>query len=187
MPNDSLKTAADSIARQAREAMRDSVVYEPADSIVVGARRHESLRLEPALSRREAAQEHAARRGDARRSDRAAGQLLGAAHRRARTRSSRQFALVADPRVKTTPAELARQFALATNVRDRITDVVDGATRIEDIQSQLDQRVSQSKDQAYASRVADAVEAAAREARGDSQPSCTRWAATSISARSISR
>jgi hypothetical protein len=70
---------------------------------------------------------------------------------------ARQFALVADPRVKTPTAELVRQFALATNVRDRITDVVDGATRIEDIQAQLDQRVSQSKGQAYASRVADAA------------------------------
>ena len=59
--------------------------------------------------------------------------------------------------MKTTPAELARQFALATNVRDRINDVADGATRIEDIQAQLDQRTAQSKDQAYASRVADAV------------------------------
>jgi hypothetical protein len=69
----------------------------------------------------------------------------------------RQFALVADPRVKTPTAELVRQFALATNVRDRISDVVDGATRIEDIQAQLDQRVSQSKDQAFAKRVADAA------------------------------
>ena len=34
VPNDSLKTAADSVAREAREGMRDSVVYEPADSVV---------------------------------------------------------------------------------------------------------------------------------------------------------
>jgi hypothetical protein len=69
----------------------------------------------------------------------------------------RRFAVVADPRVKTTTAELVQQFAMATRVRDRITDVVDGATRIEDIQSQLDQRVAQSKDLASAKRVADAV------------------------------
>jgi len=45
----------------------------------------------------------------------------------------RQFTVVSDPRVKTPPAELVRQFTLALNVRDRINDVVDGATRIEDL------------------------------------------------------
>jgi hypothetical protein len=69
----------------------------------------------------------------------------------------RQFAVVADPRVTTTTAELVRQFTLAGNVRNRITDVVDGATRIEDIQAQLDQRVAQTKDQPSASRVSDAA------------------------------
>ena len=70
---------------------------------------------------------------------------------------TRQFTLVGDPRVKSTTAELAQQFALATKVRDRITDVVDGVTRLEDFQAQLDQRVAQSKDLASAKRVADAV------------------------------
>ena len=70
---------------------------------------------------------------------------------------TRQFSVVADPRVKSTTAELAQQFALALRVRDRITDVSDGALRIEDMQVQLDQRVSQSKDQAYAKRVSDAA------------------------------
>jgi hypothetical protein len=42
-------------------------------------------------------------------------------------------------------------------VRDRINDVVDGATRIEDIQAQLDKRVSQSKAGGSESRVADAI------------------------------
>jgi hypothetical protein len=59
--------------------------------------------------------------------------------------------------VKSTTAELVQQFTLALSVRDRITDVVEGAQRIEDIQAQLDQRVSQSKDQSYAKRVSDAI------------------------------
>ncbi len=42
-------------------------------------------------------------------------------------------------------------------MRDRISDIADAATRIEDMQSQLDQRVSQSKEQSYAKRVADAA------------------------------
>jgi hypothetical protein len=69
----------------------------------------------------------------------------------------RPFTVLADPRVKTTTAELVQQFNLALRVRDRITEVSEGAMRIEDIQSQLDQRVSQSKDQAYAKRVTDAT------------------------------
>jgi hypothetical protein len=42
-------------------------------------------------------------------------------------------------------------------VRDRITDVSEGALRIEDIQMQLDQRMAQAKELSAAKRVADAA------------------------------
>jgi len=41
--------------------------------------------------------------------------------------------------------------------RDRITEVAESAIRIEEIQSQLDQRVRQTKDQVYGTRVDSAV------------------------------
>ena len=70
---------------------------------------------------------------------------------------SRSFTLVADPRVTTPAVELARQFELVTKVRDRITDVSNGVERIEDLQSQLDERVKQAKDQTSSKKIADAV------------------------------
>jgi len=156
VPKDSIKTAADSIARQARESMRDSVVYEPADSIVsarAGTNRFVwNLRYPGAKQLKNTLLDEGTLDGPVAPPGNYTVRLIVA-----KDTLSRQFAVVADPRVTTPTAELVRQFALATNVRDRISDVVDGATRIEDIQSQLDQRVSQSKGQAYASRVSDAV------------------------------
>ena len=65
----------------------------------------------------------------------------------------RTFAIVADPRVTSSPADLVAQFDAVVRTRDKINEVVESALRIEDIQSQLDQRVSQTKGQAYATRV----------------------------------
>jgi photosystem II stability/assembly factor-like uncharacterized protein len=156
VPKDSIKTATDSIARQARESMRDSVVYEPADSVVAaraGTNRFVwNLRYPGAKQLKNTLLDEGTLDGPIAPPGNYTVRLIVG-----KDTLSRQFALVADPRVKTPAAELARQFALALNVRDRITDVVDGATRIEDIQAQLDQRVSQSKGQAFASRVADAA------------------------------
>jgi photosystem II stability/assembly factor-like uncharacterized protein len=153
---DSIKTPVDSIARQARESMRDSVVYEPADSVVAarpGTNRFVwNLRYPGAKQLKNTLLDEGTLDGPVAPPGNYTVRLIAG-----KDTLARQFVLVADPRVKTPTAELARQFALAGNVRDRITDVVDGATRIEDLQSQLDQRVSQSKGQAYASRVADAV------------------------------
>jgi photosystem II stability/assembly factor-like uncharacterized protein len=156
VPNDSIKTAADSIARKTRETMRDSLVYEPADSLVpgrAGANRFVwNLRYPGAKRLKNTLLDEGSVDGPfAPPGNYSVRLTIG------KDTLVRQFAVVVDPRVKTTPAELARQFALATNVRDRISDVVDGATRIEDIQAQLDQRVTQSKGQAYASRVTDAA------------------------------
>jgi hypothetical protein len=58
-----------------------------------------------------------------------------------------------DPRVRSTTAELVQQFEAVLKVRDKITEVTDHSLRVEDIQGQLDQRVSQSKDLAFAKRV----------------------------------
>src|ERR1017187_8547431 len=63
---------------------------------------------------------------------------------------------VADPRVKSSTAELVQQFQAALKVRDRITDLTDAVLRLEEFQSQLDQRTSQTADQPYATRVKDA-------------------------------
>jgi photosystem II stability/assembly factor-like uncharacterized protein len=155
-PADTLKTAADSIGRTAREAMKDSLVYEPADSIVsarAGTNRFVwNLRYPGAKKLKNALIDEGTLDGPMAAPGNYSVRLI-----MGRDTLMRQFAVVADPRVKTTVAELKRQFDLAIAVRDRITDVSDGATRIEDIQSQLDQRVSQSKDQPYAKRVADAA------------------------------
>ena len=156
LPNDSIRTSADSIARRMRESMRDSVVYEPADSIVparAGTNRFVwNLRYPGAKQLKNTLIDEGTLAGPVAPPGTYSVRLIVG-----RDTLARQFTLDADPRVKTSTEELVRQFALASNVRDRITDVVDGATRIEDIQEQLDKRVAQSKDNASASRVADAV------------------------------
>jgi len=155
-PNDTLKTPADSIARRAREGMRDSLVYEPADSLVAaraGTNRFVwNLRYPGIKQLKNTVIDEGPTDGPVAPPGNYSVRLIVG-----RDTLVRQFTVVSDPRVKTSTAELVRQFTLATNVRDRINDVVDGATRIEDLQSQLDQRVSQSKAGASGSRVADAV------------------------------
>jgi len=74
--------------------------------------------------------------------------------------STRQFAVVADPRATATTADLTAQFDAGQRVRARITEIVERVERLEDLQAQLDARVEQTKDQAYAKQVADAAKAA---------------------------
>jgi photosystem II stability/assembly factor-like uncharacterized protein len=74
--------------------------------------------------------------------------------------STRQFAVVADPRATSTTAELVAQFDAAMRVRTRLNELVERVERLEDIQEQLDARVKQTKDAAYAKQVADAAAAA---------------------------
>jgi hypothetical protein len=62
---------------------------------------------------------------------------------------------MADPRAKSSTADLQKQFQLALQVRDRINDVVEAAQRVEDIQGQLDKRVAMAKEQPFAKRVGD--------------------------------
>jgi hypothetical protein len=155
-PPDTLKTAADSIAKQSRVAQRDSLVYEPADSIVsarAGTNRFVwNLRYPGAKQMKNTLLDEGTLDGPvAPPGNYSVRLILG------KDTLVRQFAVVADPRVKTPTTELVRQFTLAISVRDRINDIVDGATRIEDMQAQLDRRASQSKGQPFASRVGDAV------------------------------
>jgi photosystem II stability/assembly factor-like uncharacterized protein len=155
-PDTTKKSAVDSIADRAREAMRDSLVYEPADSVVsarLGTNRFIwNLRYPGAKRLKNTLLDEGTLDGPTAPPGNYSVRLIVGSDTLARS-----FAVVADPRVKTTTAELVSQFNLALSVRDRITDVVEGAQRIEDIQSQLDQRVSQSKDQSYAKRVGDAI------------------------------
>jgi len=153
------KSAADSIGASLREAMRDSLVYEPADSLVsvrAGTNRFVwNLRYPGAKKLKNTLLDEGTLDGPiAPPGQYSARMIVG------RDTLVRQFAVVADPRQTSTTAELIAQFELAGKVRDRITDVVDGVTRIEDIQSQLDQRTSQAKDSPSASkRVSDAAKA----------------------------
>ncbi len=66
---------------------------------------------------------------------------------------ARQFAVIADPRIKTTTAELTEQYTAALRVRDRINEIVENTQRTEDVQAQLSARSAMAKDQAYAKRV----------------------------------
>jgi hypothetical protein len=151
-PPDSIKTAVDSIARFARDAMRDSVVYEPADSIVsarAGTNRFVwNLRYPGAKKLKNTVIDEGTLDGPMAIAGNYSVRLIVG-----RDTMVRQFAIQNDPRVTTPQADLERQFALITRIRDRITDVVDGVDRIEDLQSQLDQRMKQAKGSAASARV----------------------------------
>jgi photosystem II stability/assembly factor-like uncharacterized protein len=153
-PNDTLKTKPDSLAAVARGAMRDSLVYEAADSVLsvrAGTNRFVwNLRYPGAKSMKNTLIDEGTLDGPiAVPGDYSARLIVG------KDTLVRRFAVVADPRVKSTTDELARQFALSIRVRDRINEIVDAALRVEDLQSQLDQRTTQTKEQAYAKRVAE--------------------------------
>jgi hypothetical protein len=132
LPADSARTPADSLRRLARASMRDSVVYEPADSVVAaraGTNRFVwDLRAPGAKRMRNTLIDLGTLAGPVVPPGPYAARLVVG-----RDTLVRRFAVAADPRVATPAAELARQFALASGVRDRIADVVDGATRIEDL------------------------------------------------------
>lgn len=153
---DTLKTAVDSIARAAREAMRDSVVYEPSDSVLQsrpGTNRFVwDLRYTGAKQLKNVLIDEGTLDGPQALPGNYSVRLIAD-----KDTLVRPFRVVPDPRVKSTPAELAQQFTLAAKVRERINDVVEAAQRTDDIMAQLDQRVSQAKDPAFSKRVADAA------------------------------
>ena len=153
---DTARTAADSIGQRVREGMRDSLVYEPADSVVsarAGTNRFVwNLRYPGAKRLRNTLVDEGTLDGPVAPPGTYSVRLIAG-----RDTMVRQFAIVSDPRVKTTVAELTKQFELATQIRDRINDVSDAAMRVEDLQAQLDQRVTQSRDQSFGKQVGDAV------------------------------
>ncbi|HYW33372.1 MAG TPA: glycosyl hydrolase [Gemmatimonas sp.] len=69
---------------------------------------------------------------------------------------TRSFTVKLDPRLDATTADLAQQFELGMKVQGRINQIGEAFARIEDIQKQIDTRVDQSAEQAYAKRVRDA-------------------------------
>jgi len=155
-PSDTVKTQADSIGRQLREAMRDSLVYEPADSLVsarAGTNRFVwNLRYPGSKRLSNTLIDEGTLDGPVAPPGNYSVRLIAGADT-----LTRQFAVVADPRGKSSTADLLKQFQLALQVRDRVNDVVDAANRVEDIQGQLDKRVAIAKEQAFAKRVADAA------------------------------
>jgi hypothetical protein len=75
---------------------------------------------------------------------------------------TRSFTVAPDPRVQASQADLEAQHALAWRVREELDRVAQTARRVEAMQRQLDERVAQTKEQAYASRVADSAKALRR-------------------------
>ncbi len=69
----------------------------------------------------------------------------------------RAFTVKLDPRLDASTADLQLAFDLGMKVRGRIGDIVDAFQRIEDLQQQIDVRVQQSSEQAYAQRVKEAA------------------------------
>jgi photosystem II stability/assembly factor-like uncharacterized protein len=69
----------------------------------------------------------------------------------------RTFVVKLDPRLDATAADLQQQLDLGLKVQGRINQIGEAFARIEDIQKQIDVRVDQSGEQAYAGRVKDAA------------------------------
>jgi photosystem II stability/assembly factor-like uncharacterized protein len=70
---------------------------------------------------------------------------------------TQNFTVIDDPRVGATAAELAATYDYAQRTVAKLNELVETVQRIESIQSQLDQRVSQTKGQPYADRIASAA------------------------------
>jgi photosystem II stability/assembly factor-like uncharacterized protein len=157
-PADTLRTAADSIGAGIRAAARDSVVYWPADSVVsarAGAQRFVwNMRYPPARALKNTVIDEGTLEGPViPPGDYRVRLVVGA------DTLTRSFAVVADPRATSTTADLVAQAQASLRVRDRLNDLVDAATRIEDIQAQLDQRSAQAKAVADAKKIADQAKA----------------------------
>ncbi|GAC1657840.1 MAG: hypothetical protein NVS4B3_24770 [Gemmatimonadaceae bacterium] len=69
------------------------------------------------------------------------------------------FAVVGDPRVTTSDADLRAQLSLALEVRDKTSALSDAVKEIETMQKQLDERLEIAKGQPYAAQVTPAATA----------------------------
>jgi hypothetical protein len=70
---------------------------------------------------------------------------------------SKPFIVRGDPRFTTTQTEYDAQLALSLQVQAKTSELSDAVERILELEHSLDSRVSDTKGQAYAKRVADAV------------------------------
>jgi photosystem II stability/assembly factor-like uncharacterized protein len=67
------------------------------------------------------------------------------------------FVVRGDPRLPTTQADYDAQLALALDVQKKTNELSDAVQRILDIEHAMDERVNDTKSQAYAKRISDAV------------------------------
>ena len=72
---------------------------------------------------------------------------------------TRAFTVIGDPRVKTSPAGYAAQLAYLLKIHDAIDTLSATVERIQSIQRQLDERVTQTSAATYATKVADSAKA----------------------------
>jgi hypothetical protein len=155
-PNDAVLARADAATRAAARAARDSLAFGAPDSLVAarpGANRFVwNMRYPGAKSLKHTVLDEGTLGGPVAPPGSYTVRLIAGADT-----LSRRFTIVKDPRVRTADAELVAQFRASLRVRDRITEVVESATRIEDVQAQLDQRAAQSADQPFAKRVTGAA------------------------------
>ena len=153
---ESLKTAHDSIGARARKAMKDSVAYAPADSVVSarpGAQRFVwSMRYPEARSLKNTVVDEGTLAGPVIPPGQYGVRLIVDADTLTRT-----FQVVADPRASSTTADLTAQTQASLRVRDRLNGLVEAVERVENLQSQLDQRSALAKEHAQAKKVTDAA------------------------------
>ncbi len=155
-PSDSVLARADSATRAAALASRDSMAFDAADSLVgtrAGANRFVwNMKYPGAKSLRNTVLDEGTLDGPVAPPGNYSVRLIAGADT-----MTRRLVIVKDPRVRTPDADLVAQFRAAVRVRDRITELVESATRVEDVQAQVDQRAAQAKDQPFAKRVEDAA------------------------------
>jgi len=72
---------------------------------------------------------------------------------------TRRFTVTADPRVASSTADLVAQYAATRRTVDRITEIVENVKRVEDLQSQLDDRSKRATDSTSARQLADSAKA----------------------------
>lgn len=73
--------------------------------------------------------------------------------------TGQEFEIVKDPRLATTPDDFAKQFALLTKIRDKLTETHDATLLIRDVRDQIDQTVARAKRTGPAKVLADSAQA----------------------------
>ena len=153
-----VKTLADSIGASIRRAMRDSIVYAPADSVLSvrkGTQRFVwDMRYPEAKQLKNTVVDEGTLSGPLVPPGNYAVRLVVDADT-----ITKKFAIIADPRTTSSAAELVAQTQASLRVRDRLNELVEAALRVEDIQTQLDQRSAQAKNLPQAKKVADNTKA----------------------------